>query len=225
MAGTPQISHNTASTARSLQLNMHSAALEGESHQWTQRHLRLKRWRKYATMSALNLTFNQSPESSCTTEQPTEKKAPASMWFATTFVEEIASKPTSTSRVFNPFAQTHRTLTLSQCHKRQEWEKRRTYEECFLEIEHGSFTTRFQHLWRHGANNNDSLQETCSTHLRETNQQYSTTLHWMRCRLSLSLIRSAIMCLREARSAYHCPTFSGDTMDVISVHDYTYCFL
>ena len=46
------------------------------------------------------------------------------------------------------------------------------------------------------------------------NQQYSTTLHWMRCCQSLSLIRSAIMCLRGARSTYHHPTFSGDSMDV-----------
>ena len=35
--------------------------------------------------------------------------------------------------VFNPFAQTHRTSTLSQCHKRQEQEKRRTYEASAFE--------------------------------------------------------------------------------------------
>ena len=46
------------------------------------------------------------------------------------------------------------------------------------------------------------------------NQLCSTTLNWMRCRLSFSLIRSAIMCLRGTRSIYHRPIFSGDTMDV-----------
>ena len=46
-------------------------------------------------MSALNLTFNQSPESNCATEQPTEKKAPASMLLQQTSGEEIANKPAS----------------------------------------------------------------------------------------------------------------------------------
>ena len=34
---------------------------------------------------------------------------------------------------------------------------------------------------------------------------YSRTMHLIRCRLSFSLLRSAIMCLRGSRSTLHCP--------------------
>ena len=118
-------------------------------------------------------------------------------------------------RVFNPFAQTHRTSTLSQCHKRQEREKRRTYEERVREIEHGSFTPLvFSTSGGMGPTTTTAYKRLAALISEKHNQQYSTTLHWMRCRLSLSLIRSAIMCLRGARSTYHHPTFSGDSMDV-----------
>ena len=36
-------------------------------------------------------------------------------------------------------------------------------------------------------------------------KQYSRTIHWLRCRLSFSLLRSAIMCLRGSRSSTHHP--------------------
>ena len=34
---------------------------------------------------------------------------------------------------------------------------------------------------------------------------YSRTIHWIRCRLSFSLLQSAIMCIRGSRSAHHSP--------------------
>ena len=37
------------------------------------------------------------------------------------------------------------------------------------------------------------------------NKPYSRTIHWLRCRLSFSLLRSAIMCLRGSRSSIHHP--------------------
>ena len=41
---------------------------------------------------------------------------------------------------------------------------------------------------------------------------YSKTINWMRCRRSFSLLRSAIMCMRGARSSLHRPicSFEGD---------------
>ena len=35
------------------------------------------------------------------------------------------------------------------------------------------------------------------------NQPYSSTMGWLQCRLSFSLLRSSIMCLRGARSSAH----------------------
>ena len=118
-------------------------------------------------------------------------------------------------RVFNPFAPTHRTSTLSQCYKRQEREKRRAYEERVREIEHGSFTPLvFSATGGMGTTATTAYKRLASLISEKHNQLYSTTLNWMRCRLSFSLIRSAIMCLRGSRSIYHRPIFSGDTMDV-----------
>jgi len=40
------------------------------------------------------------------------------------------------------------------------------------------------------------------------------TLYWIRRKLSYSLLHSAIMCLRAARSSVHHPATSPDTMDL-----------
>ena len=88
-------------------------------------------------------------------------------------------------------------------------------EERVREIEHGSFTPLvFSTSGGMGPTTTTAYKRLAALISEKHNQQYSTTLHWMRCRLSLSLIRSAIMCLRGARSTYHHPTFSGDSMDV-----------
>ena len=43
-------------------------------------------------------------------------------------------------RVFNCFAASNRSTTLAATFRKHEAEKRRTYEECVCEVEHGSFT-------------------------------------------------------------------------------------
>ena len=48
---------------------------------------------------------------------------------------------------------------------------------------------------------------------------YSRTLHWLRCRINFSLLRSAIMCLRGSRSAAYrpaSPLSQGDNVDLAS---------
>ena len=43
-------------------------------------------------------------------------------------------------RVFNPFAQSHVNTTITQCYRKNELEKKRSYDERVREIEHGSFS-------------------------------------------------------------------------------------
>ena len=43
-------------------------------------------------------------------------------------------------KVFNPFAKSFRDTPLTKCYKRCEQQKKRAYEECIREVEHGSFT-------------------------------------------------------------------------------------
>ena len=119
-------------------------------------------------------------------------------------------------RVFNPFAQSHQKTSLTQCYHRQEQEKRRHYEERVREIEHGSFSPLvFATTGGMGATATVVYKRIASRIAEKYDKPYSQTLHWMRCKLSFSLLRSAIMCLRGSRSAIHCPaTFNGDSIDL-----------
>ena len=47
-----------------------------------------------------------------------------------------------------------------------------------------------------------------------SSQSYSLTLYWLRCKLSFSLLRSAITCLRGSRSSKHHFDFS-DAIDLM----------
>ena len=43
-------------------------------------------------------------------------------------------------KLFTSFAQSHRNTSLSQCYKKNEQEKKRTYDQRIREVEHGSFS-------------------------------------------------------------------------------------
>ena len=80
-------------------------------------------------------------------------------------------------RVFNPYAPSNRTLQTATCYRRHEREKRRKYEERIREVEHAE----------------------------KHHSTYSMVMELLRCRLSFALLRSAITCLRSARSSFHRP--------------------
>ena len=119
-------------------------------------------------------------------------------------------------RVFNPFVQSHQKTSLTQCYRRQEQDKRRHYEKCVREIEHGSFSPLvFTMTGGMGATTTVVYKRIASRIAEKYDKPYSQTLHWMRCKFSFSLLISAIMCLRGSRSAIHCPaTFNGDSIDL-----------
>ena len=109
-------------------------------------------------------------------------------------------------RIYNPFARTYVNSSLSSCYKRNESEKRRNYDQRIREIEHGSFTPLvFSTAGGMGPAATVVFKRLASMISIRNNQPYSRVLNWLRCRLGFSLIRSAIMCLRGARSSYHHP--------------------
>ena len=119
--------------------------------------------------------------------------------------------------VFNPFAQSHLSTPLAQCYRKQEMEKKRNYEERVREVEHGSFSPLvFTTAGGMGATATVVYKRLASRIAEKHNKPYGKTLHWLRCRLNFSLLRSAIMCLRGSRSACHCPDSpsSGDAIDL-----------
>ena len=109
-------------------------------------------------------------------------------------------------RVFNPFAQSYRNTSLPQCYRQNELEKKRAYDERVREIEHGSFSPLvFSTTGGMGTTATVVYKRLASLIADKQNKPYSRTVHWLRCRLSFSLLRSAIMCLRGSRSTIHHP--------------------
>ena len=94
-------------------------------------------------------------------------------------------------------------------HRRNEKDKRRQYGERICNVEHASFTPlAFTTAGGMGPSANTFYKHISSRLSICYSKSYSTVLNWIRCRISLSLLRSSIMCLRGARSSYHHPCHS-----------------
>ena len=105
-------------------------------------------------------------------------------------------------RVFNPNAQTHRKLQLASVYRKQEREKQRTYEQRIREVELGTFTPLvFSTSGGMAKSASVAYKRLASLLARKRDQPYSLVIAWLRCHLSFSLLRSAITCLRGARSS------------------------
>ena len=105
-------------------------------------------------------------------------------------------------RVFNPNAPTYRNLQLTSAYRRQEREKQRKYEQRVREVELGSFTPLiFSTSGGMAKSTTVAYKRLASLLASKRDQPYSTVIAWLRCHLSFSLIRSAVTCLRGARSS------------------------
>ena len=104
-------------------------------------------------------------------------------------------------RVFDPVAQRHFNRNLQAVHLRQENENRRQYEEQVLHVEHASFTPLVFTI----AGGMGKAAQKCFSRLAEMlagsrSQLKSIVTAWMQCRLSFSLLHSAILCIRGTRN-------------------------
>ena len=120
-------------------------------------------------------------------------------------------------RVFNPHAPSNRHSSLEACYRKHEKEKRRAYDQRIREIERGSFAPLvFSATGGMGPAAQIVYKRMASMISEKSSQSYSTTMGWIRCRLSFSLLRSAIMCIRGSRSSYHHPIYPSVPIDVIA---------
>ena len=101
-------------------------------------------------------------------------------------------------RVFNPFAQSYRNTSLSQCYRRNEMENKRAYDERVREIEHGSFSPLVFSTSGGMGTTATVVYKRIASMIAEKH-----TARRYRCRLNFSLLRSSIMCLHGSRSASH----------------------
>ena len=112
-------------------------------------------------------------------------------------------------KVFNPFAKLYVKETLTQCYRHLEQDKKRVYEArvcevelgCLVcEVELGCFTPLvFSTSGGLGPAATTFYTRLASLIAEKHDQPYSLTLFWLGAKLSFSLLRSAIMCLRGSR--------------------------
>ena len=109
-------------------------------------------------------------------------------------------------RVYNPLAPTHSNHPLATCYRRNEQEKKRAYDERVRQIEHGCFSPLvFSTAGGMGPIATVVYKRLASLIAMKLQKPYSQILRWIRCKLSFSLIRSTIRCLRGSRSSLHHP--------------------
>ena len=102
-------------------------------------------------------------------------------------------------RIFNPHAPTNRH---PRCYKKHELEKKCQYEQRVREVKHASFTPLVLTVTGGMANEASVFYKRLASELAtKWDQPYSSTLSWLRCRLTFSLLRSSIQCIRGARSS------------------------
>lgn len=109
-------------------------------------------------------------------------------------------------RVFNPLAPSNCRSSLASTYRHHETLKRRTYEQRVREIERGSFTPLvFSATGGMAPAATIAYKRLASLIANKRQQTYSRTIAWLRCVIGFSLVKSAVMCLRGARSSYHRP--------------------
>ena len=94
-------------------------------------------------------------------------------------------------RVFNPHAPTNRSSCISSCYRTHEAEKKHAYEQRIIDTP-----------LVFSATGGMARQSTAFYKLADQwDHPYNSTLCWLRCSISFSLPRSAIQCIRGARSS------------------------
>ena len=119
-------------------------------------------------------------------------------------------------RVFNPHAPSNRNTSIAQCYRKHEQEKKRSYDQRIREIEHASFTPLVLSATGGLAKQAEVFYKRLASLLASKwDQQYEKTLSWLRCKLCYCLLRSAIQCIRGARSSRGHAVSSTPPIDLV----------
>ena len=156
---------------------------------------------KCVARCALNPICNQPLQTKCLEQLPTHRMGRGLMCQQTECGVRDMRRLFFDVRVFNPHAPSNKNQT-SACCRKHESEKKLAYKQRIREVEHSSFTPLVL-----SATGGMGREATCfykrlaSMLARKWDYSFSTTLCWLRCCLTFSLIRSAIQALRGARSS------------------------
>ena len=105
-------------------------------------------------------------------------------------------------RVFNPLAPSNSNISLAKCFRKHELEKKRAYDQRIREVERSTFTPIVLSASGGLGKEGTTFYKRLASLLAEKwDQPYCKTMDWLRCTISFSLLRSAIQCIRGARSS------------------------
>ena len=114
-------------------------------------------------------------------------------------------------RVFNPHAPSNRNTTIERCYRKHEMEKKRAYAQRIREVEHSSFIPLVLSASGGFARESTNFYKRLASRLADKwHQPYNLTMSWLRCTISFALLRSAIQCIRGARSSRGHPILPVD---------------
>jgi len=116
------------------------------------------------------------------------------------------------------YAASNKCSSLSATYKKHENTKRRAHGEQIREVEHASFMPLVMYATG-GLAHEAIIFYKCLTSLLSTKwgDNYAITLGWLCCRFSFLLLRSAISCLRGARSSSGHYDRTPPPMDLVRV--------
>ena len=104
-------------------------------------------------------------------------------------------------RIFNPSAPSN--LPLHSAYRHHDKEKKREYQQRVHEVENASFTPL---IFTTTGGMGDAATQFYKRLANLLSAKHNgIVMGWLRCKLSFSLLRSAIMCIRGVRSSLHCP--------------------
>ena len=118
----------------------------------------------------------------------------------------------------HPNADSYRDLTPKQIYKKHENEKKRQYAERVMEIEQGTFTplvfTTTGGMADECVKYHSRLPEMIAN---KKGESYSSAISWIRAKVSLAIVRSAILCLRGSRSRRRQLNFVDSDLQIDSI--------
>ena len=120
-------------------------------------------------------------------------------------------------RVFYPFAPSYRNQSLAATMKTMEGKKKRKYMERILNEEYGTFTPLvFSSSGGMSKETKRFFQRLAELISEKTKVSLPETSAWLKRKLSFSLIRSSVICLRGSRSHRYKSPQSVQEMDILS---------
>ena len=110
------------------------------------------------------------------------------------------------TRVLNPHAQSNAAMSLLQMYVTHEKSKKREYLDRILQIEKGSFSPAvFSCSGRASPETSKLLKRIALKLAIKRGEKYSTTINFLRRRISFDILRSCLISLRGERGTPHHP--------------------